>query len=90
MLSVNNSIMGRSSVISAVTTTVYSLRRFGAFPSLLCVQEEEEAAHAGIQAVALKPAVLFTRNINTASKTTPMTPQGQTCQPERNSDISSL
>lgn len=82
--------MGRSSVVSALPVTVYSLCRFGAFPSLLCVQEEEEAAHAGIQAVALKPAVLFTRNINTAPETTPMTPQGQTCQPERNSDMSPL
>lgn len=82
--------MGGFSVDPAVSVTLYSLCRFGAFPSLLCVQEEEEEAHAGIQAVALKPAVHFARNINTASKTTPMTPQGQTCQPERNSDISSL
>lgn len=64
--------------------------RFGTFPNLLCVQEEEEAAHAGIQAVDLKPTVHFTRNVNTAPKTTSTTPQGQTCQPERKNNISSL
>lgn len=30
------------------------------------MQEEEEAAHAGIQAVDLKPGVHFTGNVNTA------------------------
>lgn len=72
-----------------VSATFYSCR-FDTFPSLLCVQEEEEAAHAGIQAVDLKPTVHFSRNVNTASTTTSMTPQGQTCQPERNNNISSL
>lgn len=46
-----------------VCTNAICVCRFGAFPGLLRVQEEEEAAHKRLQTVDLKPAPRFIRDL---------------------------
>lgn len=59
-MSINNII--KQLQYAFTSTTTFSVCRFGAFPSILCVQEEEEAAHTGLWAVDLKPAQQFIWN----------------------------